>query len=68
MIGTALKISHLSDQIGTNQSNFYFPKGVFCNVFNHKERCINSTGEFRPLRTLAYDYYVHLREGQILPF
>jgi hypothetical protein len=47
---------------------FYFPSGVWCNVFPHDgETCITSTGQAMEMRSKAYDFYLHIREGHIIP-
>jgi alpha-glucosidase (family GH31 glycosyl hydrolase) len=33
MIGSALKLSVLSNQIGVNTTDFYFPAGTWCNIY-----------------------------------
>ena len=67
MLGDSLKLSILSDKIGQNSTDFYFPAGTWCNMLNTTERCFDSKGENRTLRTKAYDAYVHIREGKIVP-
>lgn len=67
MLGSALKLSVLSNQLGVNSTSFYFPAGTWCNIFNPAEKCFTSKGETQTRRTMAYDYYVHLRDGFIIP-
>lgn len=68
MLGSALKLSILADTVGVDSHTFYFPAGTWCNVFNSSEACFTSTtGVSTSLRTKAYDFYVHLREGHIIP-
>lgn len=67
MIGDSLKLSVLSTTTDKNSSEFYFPAGLWCNVFNGTEKCFQSTGEVQTRRTLAYDSYLHLKEGKIVP-
>lgn len=68
MLGSSLKLSVRADSVGQNLTTFYYPAGVWCNVFNSSEPCFNSTtGVNLTLRTKAYDFYVHLREGHIVP-
>jgi len=67
MIGDSLKVSVLSDKTGQDHTDFYFPKGTWCNVFNATDRCFDSKGEHKTLRTTARDAYVHLRQGKIVP-
>lgn len=33
LIGPALKVTHLSDMLGVNSTNFYFPSGLYCDLF-----------------------------------
>ena len=67
MIGDSLKLSILSDTLNQNQTDFYFPAGTWCNVINDIEPCFKSTGEWKTMRTKAYDYYLHIKEGSIVP-
>ena len=67
MIGDSLKLSILSDAVGQNYTEFYFPAGTWCNVINDIEPCFTSKGEWKELRTKAYDYYLHIKEGSIVP-
>jgi len=50
MLGTSLKLSVLSTEVSRNETLFYFPKGVWCNIFNKGEGqagCFNnSDGKF----------------------
>lgn len=66
MIGEALKASMLSTKTGVNETDFYFPAGTWCDLYT--ENCFLSNGESLKLRTKAYDYHIHLREGFIVPF
>lgn len=45
MVGDSLKLGVLSNAIGLNSSEFYFPAGLWCNVFNGTEKCFTSKGE-----------------------
>lgn len=68
MLGSALKLSVLSNKIGQNETAFYFPKGTWCNIYKLDQQCIVSRGTYIwDLKTKAYDFYVHLREGFIVP-
>lgn len=67
MIGSSFKLSVLSNLTGVNSTEFYFPEGTWCNVFNLSEPCFSSTGEYLELRSKAYDFYLHLRQGKIVP-
>jgi len=70
MIGPALKLSVNSDTMGADQVNnktdFYFPAGIWCNVFVPTEKCIPSTGQNLTLSSKAYDFYLHLYEGNLV--
>eukprot|EP00347_Sterkiella_histriomuscorum_P022543 403338093 len=69
MIGDALKLGVLSDKINQNTTQFYYPAGTWCNVFNpDRDPCIISTGQYIEKRSLAYDFYLNLREGYLIPF
>ena len=68
MLGEALKLSVLSDAVGVNSSLFYFPKGTWCDLRHPGIQCISSdAGQVLTLSTKAYDSYLHLREGYIVP-
>ena len=67
MLGPALKLSVLSNAIGVNSTNFYFPAGTWCNVFDPGEKCFKTDGVTQKRNSKAYDYYVHLRQGFIIP-
>jgi alpha-glucosidase (family GH31 glycosyl hydrolase) len=68
MLGSALKLSVNSDSLKVTQTNFYFPAGTWCNIIRPTDACIKSTGQQFLLSSKAYDYYVHLREGYIVPY
>ena len=69
MLGGALKLSVLTNTLGVNSHDFYFPQGIWCNVFVPTEPCLDfsSIGQKITLNTKAYDFYVHLYEGHIVP-
>lgn len=52
-------------------TDFYFPAGTWCDVFNKtqgKGGCQTfSHGQNITLETKAWNFYVHLREGYIVP-
>ena len=68
LIGPALKVSHLADKLGVNETEFYFPEGTYCNIINLQEKCFNvdEAGETKTLPSKAYDSYVHLRYGNAI--
>src|SRR5690606_19818684 len=68
MVGDSLKVSVLSDKMGQNYTDFYFPAGTWCNILNTTERCFDSKGKVYNLRTKAQDAYAHIKEGKIVPF
>lgn len=69
MLGSALKLSINSNTLNKNETEFYFPAGTWCNVLKGTQTntCLKSKGESFTLRTKAYDSYLHLREGYIVP-
>jgi alpha-glucosidase (family GH31 glycosyl hydrolase) len=73
MLGKALKLSVQTTVLGDvrNETEFYFPAGTWCNVFidnNGTDSCKKyDQPSIEKLRTLAYDYYLHLREGYVVP-
>lgn len=76
MLGSALKLSVLTNALGVDEYDFYFASGRWCNVFNDKlgeASCFesnpgNPTGSLKKLETKAYDFHVHLRAGHIIPY
>lgn len=76
MLGSALKLSVLSNELGKDSADFYFGVGYWCNVYNTNlgtESCFNANaagkqGITKTLSTLAYDFHVHLRSGHIIPY
>lgn len=76
MLGSSLKLSILSNELGKNETDFYFGKGRWCHVFNvhlKTESCFDANpsgleGITKTLPTKAYDVNVHLRDGHIIPY
>jgi hypothetical protein len=67
MLGGSLKLSILTNALNQNTTSFYFPAGIWCNVFVPTEPCMNLVdGQFMDLQTKAYDFYVHLFESHIV--
>jgi alpha-glucosidase (family GH31 glycosyl hydrolase) len=71
MLGSALKLSVQSSVLDKNSTDFYFPEGTWCDVFRNSttSSCMTvaAGGETKPLSTLAYEFYLHLRAGYIVP-
>lgn len=68
MLGEALKLSVRADSLSEEDYTFYFPAGVWCDIFNPvSSPCIQSKGETFKLRSLISDFHVHLRQGHIVP-
>lgn len=68
MLGPALKLSVNSNKLGQNSTTFYFPAGTWCNVFNSSDPCITGTkGSYVNKQTKAFDFYLHLYQGNIVP-
>lgn len=68
MLGPALKLSVNTNKLNQNTTSFYFPAGMWCNVFKPTEACFtNTNGVYKTYSTKAYDFYVHLYEGHIVP-
>jgi len=73
MLGSALKLSIQSTTLGKdggNSTEFYFPAGLWCNVFNKDgtNGCMDlSAGQSMTLSTLAYEFYLHMAAGNIAP-
>lgn len=49
-------------------SFFYFPSGVWCNILNPTDKCLNSAGQAYELSSKAYDVYAHIKAGSIIPY
>ena len=71
MLGSSLKLAVLSNNLGQNTTDFTFPVGLWCDVFRNSTTDSCSTfiagNEVKNLDTKAYDFYLHLREGHIIP-
>lgn len=71
MLGSALKLSVQSTKLDTNTTDFYFPAGTWCDVFRNltTTSCmvVTAGAETKTLSTLAYEFYLHLRAGYIVP-
>lgn len=70
MLGKALKASVLTDNLNVNTTYFYFPGNVtWCNLFNSQEKCFKLDDDsLVELPSKAYDSYLHLRSGYIVPW
>jgi len=75
MLGNHLKLGIIPDYGHSGISDqypIYFPKGMWCEVFNRKgtEGCsYQSQGGIRlPEAQYPWDFYLHLRMGSIIPF
>jgi len=68
MIGDSLKVSVLANAFGVNQTSFYFPKDTWCNILDFKDKCFTTAGETQVRSSKAYEAYVHMRQGKIVPF
>ena len=68
MLGYSLKVSFQSEMLDKNLTSFYFPKGTWCEVYKvHDMPCFNTDGESMDLRTKAFDFYLHIRHGSVVP-
>jgi len=69
MLGSALRLSVLSDQTNQNTTVFYYPNDTYCNVFDFSDKCFNvpAGGINKTQNTKAYDFYVYLRAGYVVP-
>lgn len=65
MIGHSLKASFVTDKLHQDQTDFYFPQGYWCNIWDNS--CMFSEGEMVTLSTKASDANLHLKEGAIIP-
>jgi len=69
MLGKDLKLSVNSNKLGQDSTDFYFPAGTWCDVFTKAGTagCFLSTGQNMTMSTKPYEFYLHLREGSIVP-
>lgn len=73
MLGDALKASIETRTLTpvNNMSTFYFPPGGWCQIFpapvDNTTCWRNATGQNVTLQSKLKDYYIHLREGFIVP-
>jgi alpha-glucosidase (family GH31 glycosyl hydrolase) len=71
MLGDALKLSVVSNELGTTKADFYFPAGTWCDLLKDNlktDSCFTSTGEAKNLDADIGDYHVHLRGGKLIPW
>jgi len=74
MLGSHLKLGIVPDfgHSSTGQYGIYFPKGMWCEVFNKKGRdgcTYQSIAGNRDVEAqYPWDFYLHLRQGSIIPF
>ena len=69
MLGPSLKLGIQSKSMSV-ESQFYYPAGRYCEVFCKREKncCYTyETGQEVTLPTLAFNYYLDLRAGHIIP-
>jgi alpha-glucosidase (family GH31 glycosyl hydrolase) len=70
MLGDALKLSVLADKVDQNSTLFHFPAGTWCDISrgNFSDTCFTlAAAASKELPSFAFNYYVHLREGYIVP-
>lgn len=68
MIGGALKTAVNARNITTPTTDFYFPAGTWCSLFEPIGECIyNEIGQNVTLGSQLNESFVHLREGYIIP-
>lgn len=68
MIGQALKTSVNAVNLTQTETEFYFPQGTWCSLFEPIGECIKpEISQKYPLPSTIKDAYVHLREGFIVP-
>lgn len=69
MIGNALKVSFNSEHQSQNETEFYFPAGIWCDLIRPATPCISSTtGQSLKMSTLVYETYLHIRQGHVVPY
>jgi alpha-glucosidase (family GH31 glycosyl hydrolase) len=68
MIGRAIKASVNAKNLTQEQTDFYFPAGTWCSLFDQVGDCFtNDFGQNVTLSTRLNESYAHLREGSIIP-
>jgi alpha-glucosidase (family GH31 glycosyl hydrolase) len=70
MIGSALKVGINSNTPDQNSTDFYFPGDItWCNMIDPKDKCFyQQNDESLSKRSKAYDSWLHLRSGFIIPW
>lgn len=70
MLGNALKLS-VPAKSDTDVADVYFPAGTWCDVFNKTQGTDGcktyETGTKVSVRAWAWDFYLHLRAGHLVP-
>jgi hypothetical protein len=69
MLGPSLKLGIQSTSLATS-TEFYYPAGRYCSVFCKMETdcCVSyATGQQVTKRTLAFDFYLDLMAGHLIP-
>ena len=68
MLGPAIKTSVNARSIDAATTDFYFPAGTWCSLFEPVGECIyNEIGQNVTLNSRLNESYAHLREGFIVP-
>ena len=68
MIGSALKTAINAVNLTVSTTDFYFPKGTWCSLFEPVGECLYfSQSQMHTLPSRINESYVHLREGYIVP-
>jgi hypothetical protein len=68
MIGQALKTSVNAVNLTQTETEFYFPAGTWCSLFEPVGDCIiTEIGQTWPLPSSLNDSFVHIREGFVVP-
>jgi len=70
ILGPALKLGIMSTATGVNTTDYFFPAGRWCEVICHKgvDCCFtqNTSGQVE-WPAYAYDFALHIIEGNIVP-
>ena len=68
MIGQALKTSVNAVNLTQTETDFYFPAGTWCSLFEPVGDCITTEiGQTWPLPSTLRNSFVHIREGFVVP-
>jgi alpha-glucosidase (family GH31 glycosyl hydrolase) len=74
LLGDALKASINTVDLTAQSTQFYFPQGSWCQILPYPDntQCFTSQGDdttgHKTLTTDLTEYYIHIRQGYLIPF